>query len=78
LLTILLLYDGKNIYEVAKIPRICERTIKELADGTKKGAILTRSKERVKLIPDEEWDKIKGDRREEMTIKYYHDRTSSP
>ena len=44
MLAILLLYDGKNIYEVAKIPRICERTIKELADGTKKGAILTRSK----------------------------------
>ena len=44
LLAILLLYDGKNIYEVAKIPRICERTIKELADGTKKGVILTRSK----------------------------------
>ena len=45
MLAILLLYDGKNIYEVTKIPRICERTIKEcLADGTKKDAILTRSK----------------------------------
>ena len=44
LLAILLLYDGKNIYEVTKIPRICERTIKELADGTKKSVILTRSK----------------------------------
>ena len=29
LLAILLLYDGKNIYEVAKIPRICERISKE-------------------------------------------------
>ena len=43
MLAILLLYDGKN--EVAKIPRICEGTIKEcLADGIKKGAILPRSK----------------------------------
>jgi len=29
LLAILLLYDGKNIYEVAKILRICERISKE-------------------------------------------------
>ena len=29
LLAILLLYDGKNIYEVAKILRMCERISKE-------------------------------------------------
>jgi len=63
LLAILLLYDGRNIYEVAEILRRSERTIKEwLRRWNNEGheGILPRKSKRGRKpkLTDEEWDKI--------------------
>jgi len=63
LLAILLLYDGKKIYEVAEILRRCERTVKEwLSRWNKEGCegILPKKGKRGRKprISDEEWDEI--------------------
>jgi len=75
LLAILLLYDGKNIYEVAEIIRRSERTIKEwLKRWNERGyeGILpeTSKRGRKPKISNEEWDKIlKEIEGKGMTIK---------
>ena len=75
LLAILLLYDGKNIYEVAEIIRRSERTIKEwLKRWNKEGyeGILPKVSRRGRKpkISSEEWDKIlKEIEGKGMTIK---------
>ena len=63
MLAILLLYDGKNIYEVSEIIRKSERTVKEWLKRWKKESykgILpeTGKKSRKPRIYIEEWDKI--------------------
>ena len=69
LLAILLLYDGKNIYEVSEIIRRSERRVKEwLKRWNRKcyEGIMpeTRKRGRKPKISSEEWDKIlQGDRR---------------
>jgi len=75
LLAILLLYDGKNIYEVAEIIRRSERTIKEWLKRWNKEAyegILPKVSRRGRKpkISGEEWDKIlKEIEGKGMTIK---------
>ena len=75
LLAILLLYDGKNIYEVAEIIRRSERTIKEwLKRWNERGyeEILPKVSRRGRKpkISSEEWDKIlKEIEGKGMTIK---------
>ncbi|WP_457550472.1 IS630 family transposase [Archaeoglobus sp.] len=74
LLAILLLYDGKNIYEVAEILRKCERTIKEWLsrwNGEGYERLFPRGgRGRKPKLSDEEWDKIlKEIEGKGMTIK---------
>ena len=63
LLAILLLYDGKNIYEVSEIIKRSERRVKEWLKRWKKEryeGIMpeTRKRGRKPKISSEEWDKI--------------------
>ena len=73
LLAVLLLYDGKNIYEVAEILRKCERTIKEWLSRWNKeryeGLFPRKGRGRKPLLPDSEWDKILKEIEGRMTIK---------
>ena len=63
LLAILLLYDGKNIYEVSEIIRRSERRVKEWLKRWNRQCYEgimpeTRKRSRKPKISSEEWDKI--------------------
>jgi len=73
LLAILLLYDGKNIYEVAEILRKCERTIKEWLSRWNRegyeGLFPGKGRGRKPKLSEEEWDKILREIEGKGTIK---------